>query len=118
VALLVPVHAGLALWRLGPDLALSLSVDAYGRFLWAGRIALFLFTAGAAAGIVRAVLGKRWRIIHMLNWAAFIVASTHSQMGGPSFRAWPLRVLGILLALGVAAAFVVKRVKMAKKPAR
>jgi len=68
-----------------------------GFLLFGGRVALPLFIITA----VTAKFGRSiryWRKIHLLNYAAFILATTHAVLIGTDFDSAPMRVLAYSLA--------------------
>ncbi|TAJ43843.1 hypothetical protein [Methanofollis fontis] len=86
------------------------SFASWGAF-WAlaGRPALYMLIIAAGAAIFRRRLGGAWRFLHMLVYLALLFAIVHANLIGTDL-ADP--VVGIILngaALGVFAAFVLKR---------
>lgn len=108
------VHTTLMAWRAG-----SLSVylprfDSFEVFLSnGGRPALLLFALTSLTAVFRAAIGKNWRVLHWLNYLAFVLATTHAWLIGSSFEGWVLKVLGALMAVALVVVFILKR---ARKP--
>lgn len=108
------LHTTLMAWRSG-----SLSVylprfDSFQVFLSnGGRPALLLFALTALTAVFRAAIGKNWRVLHWLNYLAFVLATAHAWLIGSSFESWVLKVLGAIMAVALAAVFILKR---ARKP--
>lgn len=87
-------------------------------WLGLGTLSLDLMAAIALTTLVRARLGHRaWRTIHVLSWAAWVVAVAHAigigtDLAAPTgFAVLPVAacVAGVLLALAVRLARVVRR---------
>ena len=80
-----------------------------------GRVAWYLIGIAALAALLRASLKRSWRVIHQLNYIAFLLASAHASLIGTTFsgqgaRAIVLKALVVLLSLVVVYVFVRKQV--------
>lgn len=78
-----------------------------GFLLFGGRVALPLFILTA----VTAKFGRSiryWRNIHLLNYAAFILVTTHAVLIGTDFDSAPMRTLAYSLAATAAAVPVIR----------
>jgi DMSO/TMAO reductase YedYZ heme-binding membrane subunit len=88
-------------------------------FTWGGPVALYLIgIASLAALFRRSSLKKQWRYVHWLNYIAFLLATTHAIFLGSEFRAPAMKVVPIVLALALVAAFVLKRLQRSKMRSR
>jgi methionine sulfoxide reductase heme-binding subunit len=67
--------------------------------LWAGRPALYLFVAGATAGVLRARIKSSWKTIHYLNYLALALACVHGVLLGSDLGVGWLRWLYALMAV-------------------
>jgi DMSO/TMAO reductase YedYZ heme-binding membrane subunit len=75
---------------------------------------LYLIGIASLAAALRTHVGKRWRVIHILSYVAFLLATFHAAMLGTEFagggtQSASARVAVILMAVAVAATFVQKR---------
>ena len=70
--------------------------------------------ASLAALFRTSSLRKQWRYVHWLNYLAFLLATTHAILLGSEFRSTAMKVIPILLALALVAAFVLKRLQRGK----
>jgi DMSO/TMAO reductase YedYZ heme-binding membrane subunit len=104
-----PLGAALRSSRLGvfvPDFS---SVDAFLRL--GGRPAWYLILIASLAALWRARIKNKWRVIHYLNYVAFLLATVHAVMIGTEFVSSLLKVVPIALALVTVGVFVWKRVR-------
>ena len=83
---------------------------------WAGRPAWVLLIIGVVVALLRTRLVKSWRIIHYVNYIAFLLGTVHANLLGGNFVSAIPRILSIIMALVVIAVFVRKRVQAAKRP--
>jgi sulfoxide reductase heme-binding subunit YedZ len=88
------------------------AVDSWYRFFaLGGRPAWYLLGVGALAAVLRGAIGKNWRLLHVLNYLAFWLATVHGFMIGASVQNGVMRVVFVAMALGVLAVFVQKRAR-------
>jgi methionine sulfoxide reductase heme-binding subunit len=94
-----------------PDFS-SLSALLYqvGPFIW------LLLLCGLLSALLRKKL-KQWRIVHWLNYLAFLMAARHAWTLGSNTQTLGMRIVIVLMATSVVGAFVWKRIKMRRKPA-
>ncbi|NLG28105.1 MAG: hypothetical protein GX557_09350 [Chloroflexi bacterium] len=103
--------------RSSPSLLLP-SFSSWTRFLQRlGPLVWLLLMAGLVAALLR-TRWKQWRWLHWLNYVAFFAGVVHAWRLGSDVQGAGMRVLLALLAASVAAAFVWKRLKVTRKPAR
>lgn len=108
------VHTVLIAWQAGSATVFVPRFDSLEVFLiYGGRPALLLFAVTALTAVFRAAIGKHWKILHWLNYLAFLLATVHAWLIGSSFVNWPMKLLAAAMALTLAAAFILKR---ARKP--
>ncbi|MBN1979277.1 MAG: hypothetical protein JW918_17920 [Anaerolineae bacterium] len=113
---LVTIHPLAVAWQ-----ALSLrvfipAVDSwYSFFALGGRPAWYLLGVGALAAVLRGVIGKKWRLLHALNYLAFWLATVHGILIGTSVQNWAMRLVFGAMALGVLAVFVQKRISTRRR---
>ena len=74
-----------------------------------GRAAWYLIAAASLAAVLRKVVGRNWRVIHFLNYVAFLLATIHAVMTGTDFQQGIVKAAPIVLALVVVATFIQKR---------
>jgi DMSO/TMAO reductase YedYZ heme-binding membrane subunit len=82
-----------------------------------GPIIWLLLTFGLGSALARRKV-KPWRIVHWLNYVAFWLAAVHAWMLGSNAQSLGMRIAIVLMAASVVGAFVWKRLKMRKKPAK
>jgi len=108
VALLV--HAATVAWRAGSvSVVVPLLSSARAFFSQGGRPALWLILIAAAVALLRKKIGTQWKMIHRLNYLAFLLGTIHAQMLGRNFQHLAVRIVSAAMAAGVAAVFVLKR---------
>jgi predicted ferric reductase len=107
---LVTIHPLAVAWQ-----ALSLrvfipAVDSWYNFLsLGGRPAWYLLGIGALAAVLRGTVGKNWRLLHYVNYAAFWLATVHGILIGSNVQSWVMRGVFVLLALIVLGVLLHKR---------
>jgi sulfoxide reductase heme-binding subunit YedZ len=88
-------------------------------FAWGGPVALYLIGIASLAALFRtSSLRKQWRYLHWFNYLAFFLATTHAILLGSEFRSAAMKVIPIVLALALVAAFVFKRLQRSKLRSR
>jgi sulfoxide reductase heme-binding subunit YedZ len=113
---LVTIHPLAVAWQ-----ALSLrvfipAVDSwYSFFALGGRPAWYLLGIGALAAVLRGAIGKNWKLLHILNYLAFWLATVHGILIGTSVQNWPMRVVFGAIALIVLGVFVQKRASIRRR---
>ncbi len=73
-----------------------------------GKVALIIFTIGVIAVALRKVL-KGWKIIHMFQLIAFLLAGFHAWLIGTDTQSIGVRILLILMMSSAAAFFFYNR---------
>jgi hypothetical protein len=66
-----------------------------------GRPAWYLIGIASLAAALRKPIGKNWRLVHLLNYAAFWLASIHATLIGTTFVGSGIRyvILKVVIAL-------------------
>ena len=124
VVLLFAMIAGLVLITLHP-LAVAWSSKSLGVFVplfdswlvflqWGGRVAWYLIGIAALAALLRTSFKQQWRrqwwrIVHMLNYLAFFLATAHAILLGSDFQSLVMRILAIVMALVLVGTWLQKR---------
>lgn len=73
----------------------------YSFFALGGRPAWYLIGVAALIAALRKRVGKNWKLLHMLNYVAFWLATVHGWLIGTNVQGPAMRVLFALLALTV-----------------
>ncbi len=104
-------HAISVAWRSGtPAVFLPQFSSFYAFFSLGGRMAFWLIAVTSLTALFRASIGKNWKVIHWLNYVAFVLGTIHSQFLGLSLQRWGLRVVFDLMAVTVVGVWVLKRI--------
>lgn len=86
-------------------------VDSWRVFLaLGGRPALYLFIIATLAAVARGRIRNIWRMIHWLNYLAFVLAFAHSWLIGTDVSNPLLRLVWVVLAGIILVVFIRKRV--------
>lgn len=115
--LALALHAITVAWDAGTPAVFLPQFTSLRTFLTlGGRPALWLLAVGVAAAVWRSAVGQRWRLLHWLNYLAFLLGTAHALLLGTNFQHPGMRLLAGGLALTLIAAFARKRLK--SRPAR
>jgi sulfoxide reductase heme-binding subunit YedZ len=87
-------------------------------FALGGRAAWYLIAAASLAAVLRRLVGQNWRVVHFLNYVAFLLGTVHAIMIGTDFLYTANKVVAVVLALVVVAIFVQQRLRRRKKGKR
>jgi sulfoxide reductase heme-binding subunit YedZ len=87
-------------------------------WLLGGRPALYLIAVASIGALLRKSWRNNWRIIHMLNYVAFVLGTVHSVLIGTDFGQPFLRLLPITMALLMVVVFVRKRLAQRRAKVR
>lgn len=82
---------------------------------WGGAPAWYLIGLGALAAVLRKVIGKNWRLIHILNYVAFLLASIHALQIGSDFQRLGTRAVVVILILIATITFIQKRLQRRRR---
>jgi len=83
----------------------------YQFFSLGGRPAWYLIGAASLAALYRAAIGQRWRLVHYLNYVAFLLATVHAILIGTDFVSLVMKGIAVLMALVVGWVLVRKRIQ-------
>jgi hypothetical protein len=75
-----------------------------------GRPAWYLIAIAALVALLRRRLKSSWRLVHMLNYIAFLLATVHGNLIGANFQHPITRAVSVAMLLAVVAVFVRKRI--------
>jgi methionine sulfoxide reductase heme-binding subunit len=93
--------------------------DSWSTFLrWGGRVAWYLLAIAALAALLRARFRQQWRAVHMLNYLAFFLATTHAILLGTDFQSTILKALVIAMAVVVVVTLIQKQIQRRQRPKR
>ena len=82
-----------------------------GFLLWGGPPAYILVWIAVIAAVMRLSMGARWRVLHLLNYIAFVLATVHALMIGTDFSHPVPRWAATAMAIVVIAVFLNKRLR-------
>ena len=106
------VHAVGVAWRSGSASAFLPSFASWEAFFrLGGRPAFWLLAVTSLTALFRTAIGKNWKVIHWLNYLAFILGTIHAQMIGPNFQHIGVRIASAIMALVLIGVFVWKRTR-------
>ncbi len=92
-------------WRVFiPDVS---SVEQFLRF--GGRPAWYLLIVASWVAALRGAIGKRWKLLHYLNYLAFWLATAHGILIGTNLKSITMRIVFIALAFIVLLVMIHKR---------
>ncbi len=74
-----------------------------------GSPALWLFGIAALVAVMRKTIGKNWKLLHQLNYVAFLLGTVHAQMLGTDFKHLAVRAVSLIMAGAVLYVFGSKR---------
>lgn len=113
---LVTLHPLAVAWQAG---SLGVFVPAVGSwyafFSLGGRPAWYLLAIGALAALFRAAIGPRWRLLHILNYVAFWLATVHGLLIGSSVQSLVMQVVFGAMALVVLWVLIRKRAPLVRR---
>jgi sulfoxide reductase heme-binding subunit YedZ len=113
---LLTVHGAAAAWD---SQSIAVFLPRFGSpegFLsWGGPPAYWLIWIAVAAAAARLSIGVRWRVLHWLNYIAFMLASAHALMIGSDLEHRAPRWVVTAMVLVVIAVFISKRLIEAKR---
>lgn len=113
------VHPLGAAWEAGSLAVFVPATSSWLGFLRAGgRPALYLIGLAVLAAVLRKSLTRSWRVIHYLNYLAFLLASAHAGLIGSDFQHPVAKAVLILMALAIIGVFIRRRTLARKAPGR
>lgn len=113
------LHATLVAWRSGTVAVFLPRLDSALSFFSLGGVpALWVLAITVVTAILRATIGKQWKIIHWLNYVAFILATIHAQLIGSDFHNIVIQIISALMALVLIGVFYWKRTRKRRARAK
>jgi sulfoxide reductase heme-binding subunit YedZ len=82
---------------------------------WGGPPAWYLIHIGSLAAVRRQSIGRNWRTIHLLNYAAFLLGTIHAILIGTDFQSTVAKAIAVALAIVIVALFIQKRFRGRKR---
>lgn len=114
--LALALHTVAAAWRAGSALVFRPRFDsAYTFFSLGGRPAFWFIAIASLTALLRAAIGKQWKLIHWLNYLAFFLGTAHAWLIGPNFQHPGVKAGAALLALVLLGVFIRKRLPRRRK---
>ena len=74
-------------------------------------LALWFVAIASLVAVLRVAIGRNWRVVHWLNYVAFLIGTWHAQNLGTNFQHLGVRIVSGLMALAVVGLFIWKRVR-------
>lgn len=74
-----------------------------------GRPSWYLLVIASLVAALRGIVGKRWKLLHYLNYLAFWLATAHGILIGTNVQNLPMRIVFVALAFIVLLVMVHKR---------
>jgi DMSO/TMAO reductase YedYZ heme-binding membrane subunit len=113
------IHTTSVAWRTGTVSVFIPEVSSLRLFFTlGGRPAFWLIAVAALTALLRASIGKNWKIIHWLNYVAFFLGTVHALLIGPNFQHLGVRIVSIAMAVALAVVFVLKRTARQRRKRR
>jgi len=107
---LLLIHPLTVAWESGSLAVFVPATDSWLSFLrTGGRPALYLIAIAVLAAALRRKWARSWRMVHYLNYAAFLLATAHASLLGTDFQHPVAKVVLILMALVIVAVFIRRR---------
>ncbi len=113
---LIVLHPLAVAWNFGSLSVFVPAVDSWINFFrWGGRVAWYLIGLASLAALLRASFRQQWRAIHMLNYLAFLLVTTHAILLGSDFQSPVMKGLAIVMALVLVGVFVQKQLQRRRR---
>lgn len=80
-----------------------------------GRPALWLILIASLMALLRTSIGDYWRLIHRLNYVAFLLATFHALSLGTDFRYLGMKIIATIMAAVLVVVYVLKRTHLTAK---
>jgi sulfoxide reductase heme-binding subunit YedZ len=84
-------------------------------FQLGGRPAWYFIAAASLAAVLRKTIGRGWRVLHYLNYVAFLLGTVHGIMIGTDFHSSIVRAASIALSIVVVVVFTQKRLRRRRR---
>jgi len=79
-----------------------------------GRPAWYFIVAASLAAVLRKTF-KNWRVVHFLNYVAFLLATVHANMLGTDLQHAIVKAISVAMALVIVAIFIQKRLQACRR---
>ena len=79
-----------------------------------GRPAWYFIVAASLAAVLRKTF-KNWRVVHFLNYVAFLLATVHANMLGTDLQHAIVKAISVAMALVIVAIFIQKRLQARRR---
>ena len=76
-----------------------------------GQPAWYLIALAALIALLRRSIGQPWRIVHMLNYIAFLLATIHANLIGTDLQYIITRAISMVMALVIVGIFIQRRLR-------
>lgn len=76
-----------------------------------GQPAWYLIALAALFALLRRSVGQPWRVVHMLNYIAFLLATVHANLIGIHLQYTVPKAVLIVMALVIVGVFIQKRLR-------
>jgi DMSO/TMAO reductase YedYZ heme-binding membrane subunit len=76
-----------------------------------GQLAWYAIALAALVALLRRSIGQPWRVVHMLNYIAFLLATVHANLIGTDLQHIVTRAVSTVMALVIMGVFVQKRLR-------
>jgi sulfoxide reductase heme-binding subunit YedZ len=83
----------------------------YQFFSLGGRPAWYLIGIASLGALFRTTIRKRWRLIHYLNYVAFLLATVHAMLSGTDFFSLGMKAIPAAMGLVVLGVLIRKHIQ-------
>ncbi len=116
---LLTLHPLAAAWSFASSRVLLPRFESLRTFLqWGGPPAWYLIGLAMLTAVLRKTFRDTWRAVHLLNYLAFFLATTHAIALGTDFQPSIMKALPLAMSLVVVAVFIQKRLHRRRLQAR
>jgi len=116
---LLAVHPATAAVEWGTAELLLPRFASFRAFLqYGGAPALYLLVLAAIAAAARKRLGPAWRMLHALNYLAFVLATIHACLLGSDFASAAVRIVASAMVAAVVYVGLRRHLRLPSRPAR
>jgi len=113
---LILIHPLTVAWERRSMVVFVPATDSWASFLrTGGRPALYLIAIAVLAAVLRKRWARGWRVVHYLNYVAFLLATAHAALLGTDFQHPVAKAVLIVMALVIVAVFIRRRLPTRKR---
>ena len=76
-----------------------------------GQLAWYVIVLAALVALLRRSVGQPWRVVHMLNYVAFLLATVHANLIGTNLQYIVTRAISMVMAVAILGVFAQKRLR-------